>query len=71
MKVNLVKELKNFLFKEREKDKTNKVIGQAVFSFLFKFKDEKGKILLISWKVAITTIILNAIVIILIVKLLS
>jgi hypothetical protein len=70
MKVSL-KEKKNSLFKEREKDKTNKVIGHADFSFCFKFKDGKGKIIQFSWKIAITAIILNAIVIILLVKLLS
>jgi hypothetical protein len=72
MKVRL-KEQKSSPFKEGEKDKTNKVIGHADFLFLFKFKDGKGKILEIFFKVAITTItiILNAIVIILLVKLFS
>jgi len=70
MNVSL-KEQKSSPFKEGEKDKTNKVIGHADFSFRFKFKDGKGKIIQISWKVAITTIILNAIVIILLVKLFS
>ena len=74
MKVNLAKGVKKFSLKERgEKAIANKVIGHADFLFIFKFKDGKGKILEISWKIAITTIaiILNAIVIILIVKLLS
>ena len=69
MKV-ILQEQKSSPFKEGEKDKTNKVIGHAAFSFCFKFKNGK-KSLLISWKIAITTIILNAIVIILIIKLFS
>jgi hypothetical protein len=72
MKV-ILQEQKSSPFKEGEKDKNNKVIAHAAFSFCFKFKDGKGKIIQISWKVAITaiTIILNAIVIILLVKLFS
>ena len=72
MKV-ILQEQKSSPFKEGEKDKTNKVFWHAAFSFCFKFKDGKGKIIQISWKVAITaiTIILNAIVIILLVKLFS